>query len=324
MKYQCVYGIGPKDTREPLYHSEPYWIEVDALPGYKSQTATFIDNYSHVCVDLGVKDPTSIRVATRFNSFQYIVCAGNSTQEVIQRYTAIIGRPRLKPRYVLGYHQGCYGYDNREMVLDVVDQYRKNKFPIDGMHIDVDLQDGLRTFTINTREGHFPDPADMFQRLRNQGVKCCTNITPVINCLPSKTYNTYNEGLQKGYFIMDERDLDTSAPKSSQQRYQQFGFRDHRGNPYYVDPNDPSAATRTFPDEYDFGEVCDSKLKPFRGGVYYGWGNGCPGVYPNLNNPEVRKWWGRQYQYLFEQGLEFVWQDMTSPCMAEQYGDMKS
>lgn len=43
-----------------------------------------------------------------------------------------------------------------------------------------------------------------------------------------------------------------------------------------------------------------------------------------MNNKEVRKWWGKQYQYLFECGLDFVWQDMTSPCIAEQYGDMKS
>jgi alpha-glucosidase (family GH31 glycosyl hydrolase) len=62
----------------------------------------------------------------------------------------------------------------------------------------------------------------------------------------------------------------------------------------------------------------------FHGGIYYGWGNGHPGHYPNLNNDEVREWWGKQYQYLFECGLDFVWQDMTSPCIAEQYGDMKS
>ncbi|RPA77141.1 hypothetical protein BJ508DRAFT_213076 [Ascobolus immersus RN42] len=319
MKYQCVYGIGPNDSREPLYHSEPYWIEVDALPGYKSQTATFIDNYSHVCVDLGVKDPTSIRVATRFNSFQSIVCAGNNTQEVIQLYTSIIGRPRLKPRYVLGHHQGCYGYDNKDMVLYAIDQYRKHNIPIDGMHIDVDMQDDLRTFTINTKEGYFPDPADMFRRLRDQGVKCSTNITPVINSLASDTYNTYREGLERGYFVQDRRDRDPSAPDAWQVRYQEFDYK----YPHFRNPNDTSSDTRTFPDNYNFSEVYNSG-KPFHGGVYYGWGNGRPGVYPNLNNATVRRWWGRQYQYLFEQGLEFVWQDMTSPCMAEQYGDMKA
>ncbi|TQN64448.1 hypothetical protein CSHISOI_11005, partial [Colletotrichum shisoi] len=78
MKYQNVWGQGPLDDSEPLYHSEPYWIEVDAQPGYQTQIGAFIDNYSQICVDIGMKDPTQLRVATRSNSFQGIFVAGDS------------------------------------------------------------------------------------------------------------------------------------------------------------------------------------------------------------------------------------------------------
>ncbi|KAH8895231.1 hypothetical protein GQ53DRAFT_855393 [Thozetella sp. PMI_491] len=318
MRYQNVYGQGPLDTREPLYHSEPYFIEVDGQPGYRSQVATFIDNYSHVCIDLGKTDQTTLRVGTRFNSFQAIFVAGNSVQEVIQLYTSIVGKPKLKPRYTLGYHQGCYGYDTEDMIRYSVDQYRKHNFPLDGMHIDVDMQDDYRTFTIDTRAGHFPDPVNMFANLRNQGVKCTTNITPYINSIPSDTYSTLNEGLANSYFIKDIRDLDPTAPTASQQRYLEFGG----GNSYFTAPI-TDRAPYWDGDSYDFEQNFNSG-KPFHGGVYYGWGNGHPGHYPNLNNKEVREWWGKQYKYLFECGLDFVWQDMTSPCIAEQYGDMKS
>ncbi|KAF4968546.1 hypothetical protein FSARC_4113 [Fusarium sarcochroum] len=37
MRYQNAYGKGPLDDREPLYHSEPFWIEVDSHPGYRYQ-----------------------------------------------------------------------------------------------------------------------------------------------------------------------------------------------------------------------------------------------------------------------------------------------
>jgi alpha-glucosidase (family GH31 glycosyl hydrolase) len=47
------------------------------------------------------------------------------------------------------------------------------------------------------------------------------------------------------------------------------------------------------------------------------------GYYPDLNRQEVREFWGRQYEALFDAGLEFVWQDMTSPSIAVCYGDMK-
>ncbi len=42
-----------------------------------------------------------------------------------------------------------------------------------------------------------------------------------------------------------------------------------------------------------------------------------------LGRPEVREWWGKQYKYLFEMGLEFVWQDMTTPAIRDIRGDMK-
>ncbi|OCK81473.1 glycoside hydrolase family 31 protein [Lepidopterella palustris CBS 459.81] len=322
MRYQNVYERGPLDDREPLYHSEPYWIEVDGLPCYQSQIATFIDNYSHVCVDLHKGDSTAMQVATRFNDFQCIIIAGDNTRELIQLYTSIVGRPRLKPRYVLGFHQGCYGYDTRGKVIDAINKYRQYNIPIDGMHIDVDVQDNYRTFTIDTRPEMFPQPAEMFRELRNQGIKCSTNITPYINSAPSSTYNTYNKGIEKGYFVVDDRDLDPSAPNASDQRYLEYG-KGRYPNPYVNNPNVQRPPYNN-PDTYNFSEVFNSKTKPFHGGVFYGWGNGNPGVYPNLNERNVRKWWGEQYKYLFETGLEFVWQDMTSPCMAEEYGDMKS
>ncbi len=51
---------------------------------------------------------------------------------------------------------------------------------------------------------------------------------------------------------------------------------------------------------------------------------GTPGHYPDLARSEVREWWGKQYKYLFEMGLEFVWQDMTTPAIRSTRGDMRS
>ncbi|KAK7934903.1 glycoside hydrolase family 31 protein [Apiospora marii] len=328
MRYFNVYDEGPTCDKEPLYHSEPYWIQVNAQPGYMSQVATFIDNYSHVLVDLGKNAPDRLSIATRFNSFQGIFMAGDDIGQVIQLYTSIIGRPWLRPRYILGHHQGCYGYDSQELVEYYANQYQKWDFPLDGMHIDVDMQRNYKTFTIDTREGHFPDPKAMFAKLRAQGVKCSTNITPVISIQEEAdfVYETYESAWrgsgetgdrkQDNYFVRDERDDDPSVNPVHDERYLEFG----KGTRYLQDPN---RERPEYGDNYDFAANRNSGW-PFHGGVDYGGGKGSPGFYPNLNRGEVRRWWGRQYQDLFDQGLEFVWQDMTSPCMAQQYGDMKS
>ena len=63
--------------------------------------------------------------------------------------------------------------------------------------------------------------------------------------------------------------------------------------------------------------------KPFIGEVYYGGDRGTSGHYPDLGRKEVREWWGRQYQHLFDLGLEMVWQDMTTPAIRNTRGDMK-
>ena len=305
---------------EPLYHSEPYWIEINAHPGYLSQTGYFVDNYSQVCVDLGKVDPTTTRIATRFNSFQCIIMAGDDVGDIIRSYTSIIGRPHLKPRYVLGNHQGCYGYDNQSKVTEAVDKYRQYQIPLDGMHVDVDIQRDYRTFTIDKRI--FPDPEGMFSYLRTKGVKCSTNITPVINLRQDSEfkYTTLDEGLANNYFVIDKRELDPGASSPEQQRCLDFG----KGDRYFINPNNKDDRPKYIPrDDYEYKDAFN-KGNPFHGAVSYGDERGAPGHYPNLNNGDVRKWWGKQYQYLFKTGLEFVWQDMTSPCMAKEYGDMRS
>ncbi|EKG12891.1 Glycoside hydrolase family 31 [Macrophomina phaseolina MS6] len=319
MRYNNVYGRGPFEDAEPLYHSEPYFIEVNGHPGYMSQLATFIDNYSHVCVDLGKTNTTQVRIATRFNGFQGIFIAGNDISEVIRRYSSLIGRPRLMPRFVLGNHQGCYGYDHQQRVEQAVQKYRDYGIPLDGMHIDVDMQRDYRTFTID--KGKFPEPEKMFLELRKKGVRCSTNITPVINANNDADYTTLNDGLANNHFVLDRRNIDPSAPNWFDQRYMQYGG----SQMYYTRPFVPSDAEEP-DDNHDFSASFNKadQGQLFRGGVSYGNKQGCPGYYPNLNQRRTRDWWGKQYEYLFNTGLEFVWQDMTSPCMAQRYGDMKS
>ena len=322
LEYESVYGNGPLDSREPLYHSEPFWIEANRHPGYQSKTATFVANYSQICVDLGKTSNSKIRIATRFDPAEFYIFAEKDVSNIISQYTAIVGRPSLKPRYALGYGQGCYGYDNRKKVEDSVAAHKKNKFPLDTMHIDVDLQREYRTFTVDQNENKFPNPAAMFSELREEGVKCCTNITPFINGEKDDDYKTLREMIAREYYVRDERVLKGTVVGFQDQRYMCY----EKGKLLVSDPNVDRPG---FKDKYIFEDFfnqgSDKKKKaPYHGGVNYGKNLGKPGYYPDLNRKEVRYWWGEQYKDLIAFGLEFVWQDMTSPAISKEYGDMKS
>ena len=55
--------------------------------------------------------------------------------------------------------------------------------------------------------------------------------------------------------------------------------------------------------------------EPFIGNVNYGRGMLTWGHYPDLGRADAQKWWGEQYRDLLDWGLDFVWQDMTTPAM---------
>lgn len=318
MRYRQVYDRGPLDNREPLYHSEPFFYEFNGIPGSKNVNAVLLDNPSQVFIDINYSNSSRYMLGTRFNDLDYYVFIAEDPKDILDSFTAIVGRAELKPRYALGYHQGCYGYECAADLKWAVDKHRDYGIPLDGLAVDVDLQDNYRTFTIkpnyqtnknNPQEQTFGNHKEMFSYLRSRGVKCSTNITPVISKQDEGNpgyYSTYKEGLDNDYFVKDLR-YDANNPDNF--HYQIYGG----GNEY--SPNGG------WVEGYNSG-------KPYIGEVYYGNdgdGNelGSPGHYADFARKEVREWWGKQYTYLFEQGLEFVWQDMTTPAIRDKRGDMK-
>ena len=297
--YRKVYGRGPLEDREPLYHSQPFFIEVNGQPGRQSVVGVLIDNPGPVLVDVGVQDSLSYRFGTRFGDLNYYIFLGDNLGDVVSSHVSLVGRARLKPRYALGYHQGCYGYDTKDKVMAAAKAYREADVPLDGIHIDVDIQNNYKTFTID--EGKFSQPKQMFSDLRQLGIKCSTNITPLVSNQPPY-YQTYTEGLVRHAFVTDERDAPVAR---SDERYQNYnnGWESYAGLP-------PGC-------NYNNGE-------PYVGQVNYGGNRACIGHYPDFGQKDVRVWWGEQYQYLFDTGLEMVWQDMTTPAIGDAFGDMCS
>ena len=54
------------------------------------------------------------------------------------------------------------------------------------------------------------------------------------------------------------------------------------------------------------------------GGVSWsGWS-----VFPDFSNPNTRKWWSEQYQYLLNMGISGFWHDMNEPSSFSAWGDM--
>ena len=266
---------GALNPNSPLYQSSPFMVEHNPSPsgafsGPSYAYGILIDNTSQTFVNLRLQD--RYYFGALHGELDYYFFAGDHVAEVLNEFTQLTGRTRLKPKHVFGYHQGGYGpkYNTKWALMDVALKYRQWKIPIDGLHVDVDLQDNYRTFTHSKEK--FPDPKGMFDALHNWGFKCSTNITPIISSNEDENgeyspYKALDSGIDKDVFVRNTRE-DGS------------GTHD-----------------------------------PFIGNVNYGRGHLTWGHYPDLGRLDVQKWWGDQYEDLLDWGLDFVWQDMTTPAM---------
>ncbi len=150
MRYKSIYGIGEFDAREPLYHSNPFFLEFSGIPNQDNNViGSFVNNPSEVLMDIGCTYSDELQIATSYGDMDMVVFVGEQSKEVVGKATAISGKSRLKPRYALGFHQGGYGYEDTQAMLDVVNGYGDSDIPFDGLHVDVDVQNYYRTFTMN-------------------------------------------------------------------------------------------------------------------------------------------------------------------------------
>ena len=266
---------GPLNPNSPLYQSSPFFIEhnpepIGAFAGPSYANGILIDNTSQTFVNFRQGD--QYYFGALHGELDYYFFAGKHVAEVLNEFTQLTGRTQPKPKYVFGYHQGGYGpnYNTKWKLLEVALKYRQWKIPIDGLHVDVDLQDNYRTFTHSKKK--FPDPKEMFDALHDWGYKCSTNITPIVSC------NTDENGEYSPY-----KALDTGKA----------------GGIFVMNTREDGSGTH---DEYI-------------GNVNYGRGHLTWGHYPDLGRLDAQKWWGEQYRDLLDWGLDFVWQDMTTPAM---------
>jgi alpha-glucosidase len=192
----------PSEDREPLYNANLFFLEYNGFPARRSVIGLLADSTGPAYVDIAASLSGIVKIGTLYDNLDLFFYFGEDTKQVLGLLTEFIGTARLKPRYVLGYHQGCYGYEKRSDIEQVAQKYRDYRIPVDGMHIDVDIQHRYRTFTVD--EDRFPNIRAMFGYLRAKGFKCSTNITPIISD-EGEGYHVYNEGRDNGFFIRDER-----------------------------------------------------------------------------------------------------------------------
>jgi alpha-glucosidase len=319
---------GPLNIEEPLYNSMPVMVEWNPNPsgafsGSPFANLIFLDNPCQTYFNLQTNDYSQymggkIYFGSLYNEMDYYFMTGGDIASVLSQFNVLTGPSPMPPLYALGYHQGGYGYYNKDRLLNVAKSYRDNKIPIDGLHIDVDFQNNYRTFTSSQEK--FGDVKDLFSELHDMGFKCSTNITGIMTIVPwdesAKSNACQPAYPAKPYLVtaLDEtgqvvtRDIIADGKTKQMFIWDQYVEGPGEQRPFLTNEN--YGCNQGFNPYFTPGHVCDvagcgSPNIPL--GTY--------GYYADLLRSDVKLWWSGNYYELLDKGLDMIWQDMTCPAV---------
>lgn len=186
---------GHTRNTDPLYQSHPVFlvIEEDFCWGM------FLNSTFWSRIDAGKTDPTQLVLETLGGQLELIVMAGETPAAVVDRLTALTGRPLKVPVWALGYHQSRWGYKSSEELATLAAEFKTRDIPLEVLHFDIDYMEGFRSFTFSKER--FPDPAELIGKL---GCRVVTIVDPGIKHEFDSGYEVSREGAQSGYFLTDK------------------------------------------------------------------------------------------------------------------------
>jgi oligosaccharide 4-alpha-D-glucosyltransferase len=188
---QRVLGMDRRGHRLPLYNKASYGYETHAEQMYYSLPAVLssdhymivFDNSASGWLDIGATDDDVLAFEAVGGRTAYIVIAGDTYPELVEKYTDVTGRQPLPPRWAFGNFASRFGYHSEKEVRDVVRRFQRADIPLDTVVIDIywfgpDIQGHMGNLDWD-REA-WPNAEDMIADFRKRGIKTITVTEPFI------------------------------------------------------------------------------------------------------------------------------------------------
>lgn len=164
----------------------------------------FFDTPGKVTFDVGYTLTNRLTVTLEDLDCEVYVLEGESEEEVVKEFRALIGKSYIPPRWAFGYGQSRWSYMTSDEVRSVVEQHRKNHLPLDSVYLDIDYMERYKDFTIDKQS--FGDFASLVKEMQKERI----HLVPIIDAgvKIEEGYEVYEEGKEKGYFCKDENGED--------------------------------------------------------------------------------------------------------------------
>jgi alpha-glucosidase len=163
----------------------------------------FFDDVHRLRFDLGRTRADQLRIDADGGEIDLYVIDGPRLADVIERYTAMTGRPSLPPLWALGYWQSKCTYFDWTALDEAYNQLTARGFPVDVMVIDADWPEVVTDYVWAKRwidTAHGLTPAQKIADYARKGVKIVMSQSgPMVK----KESPTFATGWAQGVFATD-------------------------------------------------------------------------------------------------------------------------
>ena len=182
-----------KADTDPLYQTIPFFYGIDRGKAY----GIFFDNSFWSSFDMGKEFPDRYSFGALGGELNYYFFSGPSPGKILQRFTELVGRAPLPPRWSLAYQQCRWSYYPESRVRKLASDFRSKRIPCDVIYLDIDYMEGYRIFTWSKK--NFPNPKSMISDLARDGFKIAVIVDPGIKV--DSLYHAYRSGLSGDHFL---------------------------------------------------------------------------------------------------------------------------
>jgi alpha-D-xyloside xylohydrolase len=208
---EYVYGLGERFTAfvkngqavdiwnedggtasEQAYKNIPFYL---TNRGY----GVFVNHPGRVSFEVGSEKVSRVQFSVPGQALEYFVIYGPTPKEIIEKYTALTGRPALPPAWSFGLWLSTSfttSYDEAT-VTGIIEEMAARDLPVHVFHFDCFWMREFNWCDFQWDARTFPDPPGMLQRLKARGLNICVWINPYI----AQRSPLFAEGMENDYLL---------------------------------------------------------------------------------------------------------------------------
>jgi len=190
-----VWNADGGSASEQAYKNIPFYM---TNKGY----GVFINDPGNVSLEIGSEKTARVQFCVSGEIIDYFIIYGPDPKTILERYTALTGRPAMPPDWSFGLWLSTSfttSYDEKT-VMSFINGMEERKIPLSVFHFDCFWMKGFNWCDFTWDNETFPDPKGMLSRIKAKGIKICVWINSYI----AQRSPLFEEGKKNGYFIKNK------------------------------------------------------------------------------------------------------------------------